>query len=465
MKPIINRRIRRSSSHDTPVVKKENQQEQSFFGNATQATFFQPATLIQRKCAGCEKEEKLQRVADKKEDEKKLMKKDDEKLERSAGNKEEERLQKKDAPGSAGGGANVSSYVNSLNGRGNPLPAKTNHFFSKRMGFDFSNVKVHTDREAAESAKAVNAKAYTIGNNIVFNEGEYNEESSAGKKLMAHELAHVIQNPAHKEKIFTKKFISCKDRYRRYSDRVHDKENYNTRLASNIDSWTPYLIDKVRPLVDSMFNTEEEIDWVGKIGGLLLETLIDLTKKSPLIIAGHALKFIIETAKEESAKADKKAIDEQKKMIGDSAIKMLVMLKDTEFAEGKEYITTEFTEMISNSTSPCYQLNKNLYDNIDTRFPRLSEQNFSEVSSIAAELIAKVMFFKKELENFKYTGLLPSESRKKEFEDCKRKYYPEHGMPTQEQENIAGEKCYYLTFSYPYEAEADSMVEKLKTEI
>ena len=133
MKPIINRRIRRSSSHDTPVVKKENQQEQSFFGNATQATFFQPATLIQRKCAGCEKEEKLQRVADKKEDEKKLMKKDDEKLERSAGNKEEERLQKKDAPGSAGGGANVSSYVNSLNGRGNPLPAKTNHFFSKRM--------------------------------------------------------------------------------------------------------------------------------------------------------------------------------------------------------------------------------------------------------------------------------------------------------------------------------------------
>jgi len=194
MKPIINRRIRRSSSHEAPVAKKENQQEQSFFGNATQATFFQPATLIQRKCAGCEKEEKLQRVADKKEDEKKLMKKDDEKLERSAGNKEEERLQKKDAPGSAGGGANVSSYVNSLNGRGNPLPAKTNHFFSKRMGFDFSNVKVHTDREAAESAKAVNAKAYTIGNNIVFNEGEYNEESSAGKKLMAHELVHVLQN-------------------------------------------------------------------------------------------------------------------------------------------------------------------------------------------------------------------------------------------------------------------------------
>ena len=64
------------------------------------------------------------------------------------------------------------------------------------MGYDFSNVKVHTDKEAVESAKAVNAKAYAVGNNVVFNEGQYNDESSEGKKLMAHELTHVLQQGA-----------------------------------------------------------------------------------------------------------------------------------------------------------------------------------------------------------------------------------------------------------------------------
>ncbi len=74
------------------------------------------------------------------------------------------------------------------------LPKYAQHFFSQRIGYDFSNVKIHNDQEAAESAKDVNAKAYTIGNHIVFNKGQYNTESAEGKKLMAHELAHVMQN-------------------------------------------------------------------------------------------------------------------------------------------------------------------------------------------------------------------------------------------------------------------------------
>ena len=199
MKPTIYHRIRRrTASHDAATPKKDKQQEQSFFGDAAHETFFQPAPALQRKCADCDKEEKVQRVADKKEDEKKLMKKEDkkedEKLQRSADKKEEEKVQKKETAGSSTGAGNVSSYVNSLNGKGNPLPAKTNHFFSARMGYDFSNVKVHTDKQAAESAKAVNAKVYTVGNNVVFNEGQYNEESGEGKKLMAHELVHIVQN-------------------------------------------------------------------------------------------------------------------------------------------------------------------------------------------------------------------------------------------------------------------------------
>lgn len=194
MKPVIYRRIRRrTASHDAAAARKENQQEQFFFGNTAQETFFHPAPAIQRKCADCEKEEKLQRVADNKEEEKKVMKKEEERLERSAEKKEEEKLQKKETAGLSTGVGNVSSYVNSLNGKGNSLPAKSNHFFSARMGYDFSNVKVHTDKEAADSAKAVHAKAYTVGNHVMFNEGQYNEESGEGKKLMAHELTHVVQ--------------------------------------------------------------------------------------------------------------------------------------------------------------------------------------------------------------------------------------------------------------------------------
>ncbi len=183
MKPSILRRIRRrTASHEVGNAKKENAQEKSFFGEAAAEHFFQPAAVVQRKCAECEKEEKLQRTTDKKED-----------LSSVASAKEEEKLQKKEVAGSSTSQGTVSSYVSSLSSKGSPLPAQANQFFSSRMGYDFSHVKVHTDKEAVTSAKEVNAKAYTIGNHVVFNNGQYNTESGDGKKLMAHELAHVIQ--------------------------------------------------------------------------------------------------------------------------------------------------------------------------------------------------------------------------------------------------------------------------------
>lgn len=149
-------------------------------------------------------EEKIQRAADNKEEEKvmkKEEKKEEEKVMKTEDKKEEEKVQKKEAGNTSAPGNSVSNYISSLNGKGNPLPAQSNHFFSSKMGYDFSEVKVHNDKEAAESAKAINAKAYTIGNNVVFNEGQYNTESGEGKKLMAHELAHVVQQGKSSGKI------------------------------------------------------------------------------------------------------------------------------------------------------------------------------------------------------------------------------------------------------------------------
>jgi hypothetical protein len=139
--------------------------------------------------ASAQEKEKLQKKEDNKEEEK-VMKKEDPSSEASA---QEEKLQKKEAPGSSTSQGTVSGYVSSLNSKGTPLPANANQFFSTRMGYDFSKVKVHTDKEAATSAKAVHAKAYTVGNHVVFNDGQFNTASNDGKKLMAHELVHVMQ--------------------------------------------------------------------------------------------------------------------------------------------------------------------------------------------------------------------------------------------------------------------------------
>lgn len=73
------------------------------------------------------------------------------------------------------------------------LSNDTNHFFKARLGHDFCHVKIHTGKEAEASANDIGARAYAIDNNIVFNSNEYNPHSYEGKKLLAHELAHVIQ--------------------------------------------------------------------------------------------------------------------------------------------------------------------------------------------------------------------------------------------------------------------------------
>jgi Domain of unknown function (DUF4157) len=80
-----------------------------------------------------------------------------------------------------------------LNYPGQPLDPETRTFMKSRFGYDFSNVRVHADSEAAESAKAINASAYTIGQDIVFGTGQYAPHSTEGRKLLAHELTHTLQ--------------------------------------------------------------------------------------------------------------------------------------------------------------------------------------------------------------------------------------------------------------------------------
>jgi hypothetical protein len=84
-----------------------------------------------------------------------------------------------------------------LRSPGQPLDQSTRNFFESRMGHDFRGVRVHTSSDAARSASAIAARAYTVNSNIVFGAGEYAPQTESGRRLLSHELTHVMQQGGH----------------------------------------------------------------------------------------------------------------------------------------------------------------------------------------------------------------------------------------------------------------------------
>lgn len=90
-------------------------------------------------------------------------------------------------------GLDVGTAVHAAGRGGVPLSAETRAYFEPRFGRDFSRVRVHADGEAERAARSVRARAYTFGDDIVFAAGEYSPSTLEGRRLLAHELAHVVQ--------------------------------------------------------------------------------------------------------------------------------------------------------------------------------------------------------------------------------------------------------------------------------
>lgn len=94
----------------------------------------------------------------------------------------------------ADGGTEAPTSVHrTLATAGDPLPAPLRRTLEPRFGHDFSRVRVHRDAQALQSAREVHAAAYTVGQRIVFGPGQYAPDTAAGRALLAHELAHVVQ--------------------------------------------------------------------------------------------------------------------------------------------------------------------------------------------------------------------------------------------------------------------------------
>jgi hypothetical protein len=90
----------------------------------------------------------------------------------------------------------IAENISAVRCNGEQLPGSVRTFFEPRFRADFSAVRIHRDAHSAETARALNARAFTIGTDIVFGKGEYTPETHAGKELLGHELTHVVQQGA-----------------------------------------------------------------------------------------------------------------------------------------------------------------------------------------------------------------------------------------------------------------------------
>ena len=106
---------------------------------------------------------------------------------------QEELLQARTTGGVPDVPASVQTQIDSMRGGGQPLPEASRQFFETHFGHDFSQVRIHTDSQATDSARTINAVAYTVGSDIAFAAGQYSPDTQQGKSLLAHELSHVVQ--------------------------------------------------------------------------------------------------------------------------------------------------------------------------------------------------------------------------------------------------------------------------------
>jgi hypothetical protein len=153
------------SSVDDPHEREADERAEQVMRMDTPGSVGPAPSAIQRKCAGCE---------------------------------EEEMAQAKPRPSASGDAASELGAVERsetavrLRG-GQPLSVETRAFFEPRFGHDFRRVRVHTDAQATDAARALNARAFTLGSHIAFGRGEFAPDTVHGRRLLAHELTHVVQ--------------------------------------------------------------------------------------------------------------------------------------------------------------------------------------------------------------------------------------------------------------------------------
>jgi hypothetical protein len=164
--------------------------------------------------------------------------------------------------GSGSEAAGVPPIVHEvLHSSGQPLDANIRASMEPRFGQDFSGVRVHSDARAAESTHAVNALAYTVGRDIVFGTGQYKPGTLQGQSLLAHELAHVVQQdfrtPAGALALGPED-----DAYEREAKRIGSTQGPGSSERAAGSPWTPLTSARVQRLGANPTCTKAEADGI-----------------------------------------------------------------------------------------------------------------------------------------------------------------------------------------------------------
>jgi Domain of unknown function (DUF4157) len=152
----------------------------------------------------------------------------------------------------------TEAHIGSLRAGGQPLAYPLRAFFEPRFGRNFSDVRIHTGEPATRSAEAMNAMAYTLGRDIVFGAGQYTPSTAAGKRLLAHELTHVVQQSRSGEPSIQRQA------YREDPKGCALTAKYTLTFAflpKKHDLWTPQREDKfmaaAKSQIEGAFNRNE----------------------------------------------------------------------------------------------------------------------------------------------------------------------------------------------------------------
>ena len=197
---------------------------------------------INRKCTDCGDEDKIQR-------------------------KESPDIRMKETGGTGGytASAESSSAINSL-GSGSPLPASERAFFEPRFGQDLSHIRVHTGGTADAASQSINARAFSLGNNIAFANGEYQPGTHSGRTLMAHEITHTLQGSRGVNQLV-----------RRTTPEVHgndDQFDLNSIAAGNVARF----YQRVREYIQSLNVTLSNLT-LGNVDGFALHASRSLVRQ------------------------------------------------------------------------------------------------------------------------------------------------------------------------------------------
>jgi len=254
------------------VGEEDDEFEREADKNANRVMRMPEQGFIQRKCQECEKEEKLRRLP----------------ASKALGS-----FVQSNTGAVSQAGEGVAGAIQSSRGKGQSLDRSTRSFMSSRMGSEFADVNVHTDAEAVQLNRQLNSKAFTLGRDIYFNEGQYRPNSAGGKHLLAHELTHVMQQTGS-----IRRAPMPRDAFGRplgffpsAEQEAYDKETYE------IKEWEKVLVR----LKNGELDDRDLANWrlMNRINGLLttdvnaLVTKIqDHQKKNPVLTTTKILEYL-----------------------------------------------------------------------------------------------------------------------------------------------------------------------------